>query len=200
MELSSEAARRTRQPGRRDAGFRRRLGVAVRWGCQHWLPTANLALLVFSILPVLAPILVTLGANDLALTIYRGYSLTCHQMPSRSYFIFGQQMADCERNTAIYCAMAGTGLAFAATGRRWRPVSWRGYAALILPMAIDGFTQLSGWRESTWLLRSITGALFGGATVWRAYPMLRDSFAEIDAVLASMADEETETAAWYPST
>jgi uncharacterized membrane protein len=37
-------------------------------------------------------------------------------------------------------------------------------------MALDGFTQLFGWRESTWELRVITGLLFGFASGWLVYP------------------------------
>ena len=38
------------------------------------------------------------------------------------------------------------------------------YLLLIAPMAIDGLTQLVGWRESNWELRTLTGALFGLAS------------------------------------
>ena len=44
-------------------------------------------------------------------------------------------------------------------------------------MAMDGFTQLFGWRESSAELRTLTGALFGAASVWLIYP-------RIDAILA----------------
>jgi hypothetical protein len=56
-------------------------------------------------------------------------------------------------------------------------LSFRAYLLLILPMALDGFTQLFGWRESDALLRTITGCLFGAASVWLIYP-------RFDAILA----------------
>jgi uncharacterized membrane protein len=40
-----------------------------------------------------------------------------------------------------------------------------------------------GWRESTWLLRSITGALFGFASVWLLYPRLEQAMQEVQATL-----------------
>ena len=43
-------------------------------------------------------------------------------------------------------------------------------------MAIDGFTQLFGWRESTPELRTLTGALFGLASVWLIYPRIDAMF------------------------
>lgn len=167
-----------------EGGTRAALATAVRYGCRHWLFGANLLLIVFSTLPVLAPILAALGMDRVANAIFVAYSLTCHQMPSRSYFIFGHQMAYCERNTAIYFSMAFAGLAYARFRHRGlRRLPWHWYLLLILPMAVDGFTQLFGWRESTWLLRGITGTLFGAATVWLAFPYLQESFDEIESEL-----------------
>jgi len=168
----------------RDDAVREALTAAVRSGCRHWLFVANTLLIVFSTLPVLAPILAAIGFEGVSNAIFVAYSLTCHQMPSRSYFIFGHQMAYCERNTAIYCSMALAGLAYVRFRRRgMRPLPWRWYLLLILPMAVDGFTQLFGWRESTWLLRGITGTLFGLATIWLAFPYLQESFDEIESEL-----------------
>jgi uncharacterized membrane protein len=143
-----------------------------------WL--GNISLVVFAALPVLAPLFAALGADNVSLLIFQLYSITCHQMPSRSYFLFGHQMAYCERNTAIYGAMAIGGLAYTWLRRRGLvslPVGW--YVVLILPMAIDGFTQLFELRESTWLLRGLTGGLFGAATIWLTFPRLQESFDEI---------------------
>ena len=167
-----------------DGRFRKALVEAIRFGCRHWLFAANGLMLVFSTLPVLAPILAAMGLEGLSNAIFVAYSLTCHQMPSRSYFLFGHQMAYCERNTAIYFSMALTGLVYARIRERGvRRLPWHWYLLLILPMAVDGFTQLFGWRESTWLLRGVTGALFGASTVWLAFPCLEQSFEEIESEL-----------------
>lgn len=162
-------------------GGREQLRRSIRFLCRHWLSAANLSLLVFATLPMLAPILASLGADRFATLIFQLYSLTCHQMPSRSFFILDHQMAYCERNTAIYLAMLVMGLAYIRLRRRnLRPLSWRWYLVLILPMALDGFTQLFGWRESTWELRVLTGGLFGVATIWLTFPYLQESFEEIE--------------------
>ncbi|MBV9169420.1 MAG: DUF2085 domain-containing protein [Chloroflexi bacterium] len=78
-------------------------------------------------------------------------------------------MAFCERDLAIYIALLAVGIYF-ARHRDMRPLGFVAYGVLILPMAIDGFTQLFGWRESTWELRVITGVLFGFASAWLIYP------------------------------
>ena len=140
---------------------------------RHWLLLANGVIGVFAFLPFLAPYLVSIGQTSLAQSIYVAYSYTCHQMPSRSWFLFGQQMAWCERDTAIWVAMLLAGLTFGWRRGRQRRLSFRLYLLLIAPMAIDGFTQAFGWRESTWLLRTLTGTLFGAASVYLTYPYLQ---------------------------
>jgi uncharacterized membrane protein len=46
-------------------------------------------------------------------------------------------------------------------------------------MAIDGLTQMFGLRDSTWLLRSVTGALFGFGMVWFLYPVIQTSMDDV---------------------
>jgi len=104
--------------------------------------------------------------------IITAYSLVCHQLPSRSYFLLGQQMAYCERNTALYTTMALGGLLWARVGHRLPPLPWPAFTLLTLPIAVDGFTQLLGLRESTWQLRTLTGVLFGLSSVWFAFPIV----------------------------
>jgi uncharacterized membrane protein len=65
-----------------------------------------------------------------------------------------------------------TGLTFALVRRRLPRLPLRMYVVLLLPIAVDGLTQLAGLRESTWLLRTITGGLFGMATAWLLLPEL----------------------------
>jgi uncharacterized membrane protein len=129
--------------------------------------------------------------------------VACHQWPFRSFFVFGPQptytrdhlaelgldpfrfvgnpglgwkMAFCERNLATVLGVLVFGLVYAARRRRaepW-PLGWLGYGVLITPMALDGFTQLVGWRESIRELRLITGGLFGVASTWFLYGRLPD--------------------------
>jgi uncharacterized membrane protein len=59
----------------------------------YWLALAITFLLIFSGLPILAPILMQAGIAAPADLIYRLYSLTCHQLAYRSFFFFGAQSA-----------------------------------------------------------------------------------------------------------
>ena len=103
----------------------------------------------------------------------------------------GYKMALCERDIAIYSAIFAFGLVFALTKRRIKPLHWMGWVLLgMAPIALDGFSQLFSqlslpglasllpYRESTPFLRVFTGALFGIATAWFAYPYMEASFSE----------------------
>jgi uncharacterized membrane protein len=100
----------------------------------------------------------------------------------------GFKVALCERDVAIYGGILLGGLIFALVRGRIKPLPvWAWLVFGVLPMAIDGGTQLVsgfpiapvGWalRESTPLLRTATGLLFGLLNVWLAYPYLEESMA-----------------------
>jgi uncharacterized membrane protein len=142
------------------------------------------------------------------------YGPACHQLPERSFFLFGSQpsytldelwamgavdradgllarqrflgtdqigwkMAICQRDIAMYGALFVGGLLFGLLRKYVRPLSLLGYVLCLVPMFIDGSTQLVGLRESTALLRVLTGSLVGFATVWMLYPRLDNAFAEV---------------------
>lgn len=91
----------------------------------------------------------------------------------------GYKMAYCERDVAIYFSMLAAGLVFALFRRRVKPLGWSWYLIFaVLPMAIDGGTQLLALRESTPLLRAITGILFGALSVWLLYPYVQEAMAD----------------------
>lgn len=56
--------------------------------------------------------------------------------------------------------------------KKLRPLNLIWFAVALVPLAIDGATQLTGFRESTNLLRLITGAISGGAIIWFIYPRI----------------------------
>jgi uncharacterized membrane protein len=179
---------------------------------RHWLLYTNLVLFIFIGLPFLAPALLHFGVEGPARLIYAVYSLTCHQLAYRSWFLFGAQpsytvgqlqqylgvnnpptdilfwrdfignpqlgykMTFCERDIAIYGSALIAGLIYSLVRNRTKPLSWRMYLIFaILPIALDGFTQLFMLRESDPLLRTITGTLFGALSVWMIYPYVNDA-------------------------
>lgn len=149
------------------------------WLSNRWLGLFNTLAGLYMGLPVMAPILVWLGLSGLAEVIYLIYSYLCHQLPQRSFFIVGNQVAFCQRDVSIYGSIFIAGLAYATTGRRWRPLPWWGVALMILPALTDGSIQLFGSYESTWHVRVLTGALVGVGAVWFLYPRFERVFAGV---------------------
>ena len=130
------------------------------------------------------------------------YAPTCHQLASRSlcYFengslmdcaqpnqgvtgraaevfsngIEGFRFPVCARDLGIYGAMLFGAIAFAllrgAGDRRVPNIIY--FVILLVPIAIDGGTQLLGFRESTNTLRLVTGALAGIAVPFYMIPIL----------------------------
>lgn len=167
----------TMSPGARELVLAADRGIlAISW---HWLLIANTIAGLFAALPLLGPWLLAHGYTVPARGIYAIYSLFRHQMPSRSFFVCGQKMCYCERCTAIYTGGFIFGLAYALVSRRTKPLRWRWMFALWASMAIDGFSQLAGLRESNWQPRIVTGTLFALSCVWVAYPYLRDGFEDM---------------------
>ncbi len=215
---------------------------------RHWLAVFNLIIAIYVGLPMLAPVLMSAGIAGPARGIYFIYSPMCHQMASRSFFLFGEQyayprdlagtelepieaymadlpqfagvdpdnwvdftlasrqlignqqlgykMALCERDIAIYSFVLIGGLLYGLLRRRFRikPLPFLLFVIVGMgPIGLDGFSQLFGYwatpidgsqptglmatissifslRESTPLLRTATGALFGFMLAWLAYP------------------------------
>lgn len=190
------------------AGDRMVLGIA-----RHWVAFFGIALLLYVGIPFLAPVLMQVGLTGPARAIYLIYSPACHQLPDRSYFLFGEQrvytleeleaasvlpgegllerrrfigdetlgwkVALCERDVAIYGSMVLAGVVFALLRNRVRRLPLPVFVLFVIPIAVDGLTQLFGLRTSTWWLRTITGALFGAGVVWLVYPYIQESMDDI---------------------
>jgi uncharacterized membrane protein len=111
--------------------------------------------------------------------------------------LLGYKIALCERDVAIWGAMALFGLVYAATGRRLPKLHWILWVLVGLgPVGLDGFSQLFSqiqipfiqsilpYRESTPFLRSLTGFLFGISTAWFMFPLIEESMADTRRLLS----------------
>ncbi len=89
----------------RAARFAAAVDRMVAWMARHWLPVFNTIAAVFVLLPFLAPVLMHLGLTGPARVIYLVYSPACHQLPERSFFLFGElgayTVAELEAERAI---------------------------------------------------------------------------------------------------
>ena len=89
------------------------------------------------------------------------FRLMCHGIAHRCLMLFGVPMPICARCTGIYLGMLGGVLLFPfAFFLRARIMSKAALLA-VMPLMIDGTTQLLKIRESTNALRLSTGALAG---------------------------------------
>ena len=106
-------------------------------------------------------------------TIYLIFSIMCHQLPQRSYFIFGYKMAVCARCFGIYTGMLiGTIIyPFIKKLSDFKIPNIKYYIISLIPMAIDGTTQLIGLRESFNELRFITGFIAGFVSIFYFLPI-----------------------------
>lgn len=166
--------------------FARAVDSGVLWFANHWALCCSFLIFPIIALPLVAPLLEAAGYQLPASIIYFAYSLTCHQLPERSFHLYGRQLAYCERDTAIFTTVF-VGLVIAGIIPRVRvstACSLRVAVLLSAPLIVDGVTQLIGLRESTWELRVLTGAIF--AAGWCAFgiPRLNAGFQTVATVVA----------------
>jgi len=140
----------------------------------HWLAIVNGTLVAFVGLAVLAPIGFSLGLTGPSSAVFDAYRIFCAQTPSHSIFIGGYQMCLCSRCLAIYSSvlLGGLLLALVRGQRDVIALNWRFWLLAMVPMGLDGGTQLFGLRESNLALRLLTGCLFGLATAWFMLPQI----------------------------
>lgn len=104
--------------------------------------------------------------------------------------VIGYKVAYCQRDVAIYGGILLFGFAFSISGRRLKSLPWYYWLFIgLVPIGLDGLSQLpslTGWklvdwlpiRESTPLIRTLTGSLFGITTAWYIYPLIEESMLE----------------------
>jgi uncharacterized membrane protein len=138
---------------------------------------------IYLALAITPPLLALGGHRAASHAVFVCFRFFCHQMPRRSLFLGGQQIAVCARCFALALgvflgAIVSGRLCDAFPGRRWLKVPFLFVVVAAIPMAIDGFTQLFGLRESTNTLRVLTGLLLGGMTAAWAVPVVYEAFRE----------------------
>jgi uncharacterized membrane protein len=147
---------------------KRGLFPAIAWG-------AALAGLLLPLAPAVW-IRFGIGPDFLPAWIRFGFSNACHQIPERSFFLFGEPFAVCARCYGVYAGYAaGTAAWFLFRGRRDlnapRPAV---FAACLAPAAADFCLAHLGLFDSSNGLRMITGLAAGAAVPFYLLPGLRE--------------------------
>lgn len=70
-----------------------RVDHIVRWLGRRWIWVVSLLFGLFVFAPLLAPALMAIGLTTPGRVIYTIYSFVCHQLPERSYFLFGPKIS-----------------------------------------------------------------------------------------------------------
>jgi uncharacterized membrane protein len=90
----------------------------------------------------------------------------------------------------MYVGIFLFGVLFALTKRKIKSLPWYLWVLIgLVPIGLDGVSQLPGlaqailpdWiliRESTPMLRTITGLLFGITTAWYIYPIIEEAMSD----------------------
>lgn len=101
----------------------------------------------------------------------------------------GFKVALCQRDIAIYGSLLVCGLIFQLSGKKAKPLPWWSWILFgLVPIGVDGVSQFGGlgisffsWlpvRESTPLLRTITGLSFGICTAFFLFPLVEENMQE----------------------
>jgi uncharacterized membrane protein len=163
--------------------LQQRLDSGVQWGLRHWLLLVNSGAILYAGLPWLSPLAKASGHPLIGEFLFRIYTPLCHQLPERSFFVYGHQVGFCHRCVAMYSSIVAAGLLFGLLRKGIRPISLKIGALLLLPILIDGLTHmlddltglgLRGGGDAigtpNFWLRMITGALVGIAVLLAVYP------------------------------
>ncbi|GCE24844.1 hypothetical protein KDA_03280 [Dictyobacter alpinus] len=165
-------------PGRPKSAFERFVDRGGDFLTDYWAHIVMIGLGILVGTAIAIPFLSYFGLDSIAKPLFFSLHYVCAQIPSHSIYIFGHQLGLCERNFSIYTSMFLTSLVFVLSKKRLPGIPWWLWILMILPMAWDGTTQMFGWRESDWILRVITGTLFGVGNIWFALPLMQKSILE----------------------
>ncbi len=138
-----------------------------------WAISATLAIAILAAI-VGAPLLQSGGHPVFAFKIYRAFSYVCHQIPERSFHLFGNKFAVCSRCTGIYTGIALATLGYPLTRSLKRTdtprLVWLFLAAA--PLAIDwSLGYFSIWQNNH-ASRFATGFLLGAVAIFYILPGL----------------------------
>jgi uncharacterized membrane protein len=140
--------------GERTHAIVQRIDRLVSWIGRHWLALMNVLAGVWVGLPWLAPVFMHLGATEPARLIYIFYSIQCHQLPQRSYFLFGSRlMLPLKDILAVYPAPDPLLLRpFIGTAELGWKVAWSDrMVSLYTPLFVGGVLfALTRWQWRRW--------------------------------------------------
>ena len=138
-----------------------------------WAIVAAIAIAILAAI-IGAPLIQASGHPAFAFKIYRAFSFVCHQIPERSFHLYGNKFAVCSRCTGIYAGIGMATLAYPLTRSLKRTdtprLIWLFLAAA--PLAIDWFLGYFSIWENNHVSRFATGFLLGAVAIFYILPGL----------------------------
>lgn len=107
--------------------------------------------------------------------------------------VIGYKIGLCQRDMAIYSGLLLFGVVFGLSKRKQKSFPLLLWVLIgMVPIGLDGVSQILSQpplnfiplRESTPLLRTITGFLFGFTTAWFGYPLVEETMIDVQNLLA----------------
>jgi len=168
-----------------------------RWLSYRWFGIFLTVYGIWVFAPFLAPLLMKIGWDSAGKAIYFIYSFFCHQLPERSFFLFGEKtmysiseiqaawqttldpmilrqfignegmgwkIAWSDRMISFYTSVWFFAVAWFPFRRKIKPLSWLGFALLLIPVVVDGGTHAisdlagigQGFRDTNQWLAMLT--------------------------------------------
>lgn len=182
-------------------GYHLAVSAFMRVLARHWYALFLTVYGIWVFTPFLAPVFMRFGASEAGKIVYDIYALFCHQLPQRSFFLFGEKtmysldeiqrvwhnainpvvlrqfignevmgwkVAWSDRMIALYTSIWFFGLLWYPLRWKMKPLPWRGFFSLLMPMAFDGGSHAisdlaglgQGFRDTNEWLRILTNNVF----------------------------------------
>ena len=137
------------QPAARNAPRARSMDRAADFVVRHLVGLMVLGLLVVTLLPFAAPLFMHWGWERPAALLYWAYGYTCHQLPQRSWFLFGPRLTyTVDEIQAVWPAPASQLRGFVGTPQMGWKVAWS-------DRMLSWYTMTALWFALYWLLRRL---------------------------------------------
>ncbi|MDH3492226.1 MAG: DUF2085 domain-containing protein [Acidobacteriota bacterium] len=135
-----------------------------------------LIVLVWSLLILMPAVLAANGSGAAATGLYSFFGYICHQLPDRSFHIFGHKLGVCSRCCGVYFGLV-LGVLIYPFFRRINeidplPLYW--LVLSMIPIGIDWSLTVFGIWENTFFTRFTTGLVLGTACSVFVIPALSE--------------------------
>ncbi|MGB2868113.1 MAG: DUF2085 domain-containing protein [Bacteroidota bacterium] len=130
---------------------------------------------------IAAPLLQSAGDTVVSGALYALFSRICHQLPERSFHMFGEHAGVCIRCFAIYFGFlfSLSLLPFLKRLDELNIPTPKLFVAALAPMVLDALLNDTGAHASTTFTRIFTGVLLGVVLPWFVVPPFLEAFSQI---------------------